>query len=793
MAENQDFNNELNRSEKLLKERLTKAGKVAKDITNKAFKELLSTIDDYSSAVDNISDKLVEQLVTYDEIKGATRQYGDALKSTIPFIKENKDLTSKLTQLYTTNNKLTDKLVQNQEELITGQLETQDIAKDIAKVKQQQLNIELSQRDIVQEMEILNRDLVGLQGEELEKTQFQLEALFEINEQLEAQKENTQSIANNLEKQAKAAAEIENKVGVGGKLLEGFKKIPVLGDILDVGGAKDAMKAAAANGSNSFGAMGAGIKALGPSLKAAMGPLALITAAVEVVQMLIGAMFEADQQVTDIAHNFNIVKEDAAETRDRFFELSDNAGKFGKIQSGNLILQKDLVKYNMELNEAMGTSIDLSSNLGKEGKEIAVQFANASKFLKLGADEQKGLIGLTATTGKNIDNTTKNILGTVRLRKLESGILLDERKILKDVLTASNAIKLSVKGGAEGLTKAAIAAAELGSDLSKVEAISKSLLNFEDSISAEMEAELLTGKDLNLETARRAALNGDIETVAREINKQVGTSADFAKMNVIQQEALAKAMGTSREELADMLVQQESLNSLKSTYNTLGADTIKNLEKSGKIDAITLVNLQQGKASASQYFETLKKAGISTAELTNALGETSLKALESQSAQQKFDDTLSKAKEAFTRFVDGGSLDKFADTLADFVTKWQQDGLLSALWNSGGTPPTAEEKMRDEYMKVRPASSYEDFKKEYAAKEAATKQASANPMTPSSTTIKANDFTIRTHPKDELVMAGGTNLGGKENKEVTMLLKELIKATKQEKDVSLNLSGFRVQ
>ena len=66
-------------------------------------------------------------------------------------------------------------------------------------------------------------------------------------------------------------------------------------------------------------------------------------------------------------------------------------------------------------------------------------------------------------------------------------------------------------------------------------------------------------------------------------------------------------------------------------------------------------------------------------------------------------------------------------------------------------------------------------------------------MTPSSTTIKANDFTIRTHPKDELVMAGGTNLGGKENKEVTMLLKELIKATQQGKDVSLNLSGFRVQ
>jgi hypothetical protein len=686
-------NNELNKSEKLLKERLTKAGKIAKDINDKAFKELLSTIDDYSSAIDDISGKLVEQLVSYDKIKLSTKQYGDALKNTLPFIKENKDLTAKLTQLYSTNNKLTDKLVQNQEELITGQLETQDIAKDIAKIKQQQLNIELSQRDIVQEMEILNKELVGLQGEELEKTQFKLQALFEINEQLEAEKENTQSIADNLDQQAKAAAEIENKVGVGGKLLEGFKKIPVLGDILDVGGAKDAMKAAAANGASGFGSMGAGIKALGPSLKAAMGPLALITLAVEAVQMLIGAMLDADKQVTDIAHNFNIVKEDAADTRDRFFELSDEAGKFGKIQEGNILLQKDLVKYNMELNEAMGTSIDLSSNLGEKGKEIAVQFANASKFLKLGADEQKGLVESTAITGQNIDDTTKNILGTVRLRKLESGILLDERKILKDVLTASNAIKLSVKGGAEGLTKAAFAAAELGSDLSKVESMSKSFLNFEDSISAEMEAELLTGKDLNLETARRAALNGDIETVAKEINRQIGTSADFSKMNVIQQEALAKAMGTSRNELSDMLVKQESLNNLKGTFNALSKEQLATLKTSGKIDEATFKNLSEGKASAGEYYESLKKAGLTTEELTSKLGDASLKALESQSAQDKFNDTLEKVKESFSRAFTGETIDKFADLLADFIKRWSQDGLFSAIFSSGGEAPTPEEKM----------------------------------------------------------------------------------------------------
>ena len=39
--------------------------------------------------------------------------------------------------------------------------------------------------------------------------------------------------------------------------------------------------------------------------------------------------------------------------------------------------------------------------------------------------------------------------------------------------------------------------------------------------------------------------------------------------------------------------------------------------------------------------------------------------------------------------------------------------------------------------------------------------------------VEVNDFTIKTHPKDTLVMAGGTKLGG-DNDEVVSLLKELV-------------------
>ena len=604
-----------------------------------------------------------------------------------------------------------------------------------------------------------------LEREELERARA---LIAEREEEASAIKDLIDLTEERLEKERK----IQETLGVGGKLLDGLKKIPVLGDVLDVDGAKKAMEEAAENGASGFKSLGAGAKALGPSLKSALGPLALISLAVEAVKMMVDVMLAADEQTTNIAKNFNIVKSDAADVRDSFFELSENAGKFANIQEGNLILQKDLVSSNLKLNELLGTSVDLSSNLGDKGKELATQFANASKFLGLAEEEQKGLLGLTATTGENIDKTKNSILGTTRLRKLETGILLDERKILKDVLTASNAIKLSVKGGADGLTKAAFAAAQLGSDLSKVENISQGLLNFEQSISAELEAELLTGRDLNLETARRAALNGDLETVAKEINKQVGSSADFSRMNVIQQEALAKALGTSRGELADMLVQQESLNSLKGKFNALSKETLATLKTSGKIDEATYNNLVSGKAAASDYYDALKKSGMAQEEIVKLLGEEATASLESQTAQQKFNDTLEKVKESFSKAFTGETIDKFATTLADFVKRWSEDGLFSAIFSS--PEPTGDEKMRDEYQRLRPASSYEDFKKQYEAKEAKS----------APKVVTASDFVIKTLPEDTVTAAGGTNLGRTD--EMVTLLKDLISAVKEGGSVYLD-------
>jgi hypothetical protein len=632
MADN--FEQELNRSEKLLKERLVRAGKIAKDITNQSFKELLNTIDDYSNAIDDITENLNKQLTSYDSIKLSTRQYGDALKSTLPFVKENKDLSQKLTQIYTTNNKLADKLVENQEDLITGQLSLNNVAKDIAKVRQQQLNIELSQRDIAQEIEVLTNESIGLQGEELENIQFKLEALKEINEQLEAEKENSQAIADNLQKQADSASKIETKVGLGGKLLSGFKKIPVLGDILDVDGAKDAMQAAAANGASSFGTLGAGVKALGPSLKAALGPLALITIAVEAIQALVGAMFEADKRVTNIARNLNISKEAA---RGVYSNLIGIKKEVDDIRFGT----KDLTEAFDDISQLTEFTTIATNDQVKAQVEL-VKLLGIQKEDALALQETFAVNNIESEKG--IDLVYDQIAAFANRNKIEA----DGRKILSEVAKTSKLIQLNFRGNTAELVKTTLEAKKLGLNLDQVNKVADTLLDFESSISAELEAELLTGKNINLEKAREFALNNDIAGLTQEIAKQGITASKFSNMNRIQQEAIAKTLGMSSNELADSLYKQELIE------KTAG-NTTKQLREQAKLARI---NKDFAAATALEKKAAAIEQGI--------LDGKSLQDAQKQfDAQTKFNESVERVKEIFTDLVDGGAI----DTLASFFER----------------------------------------------------------------------------------------------------------------------------
>jgi hypothetical protein len=213
------------------------------------------------------------------------------------------------------------------------------------------------------------------------------------------------------------------------------------------------------------------------------------------------------------------------------------------------------------MNDRLATSVDflqVSAELTKEmgmnaqnafSPKVIAQAAELKNTMGLAANEAAGLATIAQTTVGDVDGVTASVVGTTSAFNKANRSAVSQGVVLKDVATASADIKASLSGNPEALAEAASAARRMGLELSKVDQIASSLMDFESSIEAELEAQLLTGKSINMAKARELALNNDLAGLGKEIFKNSADLNDFGKMNRIQQEAQAKALGISREEL----------------------------------------------------------------------------------------------------------------------------------------------------------------------------------------------------------------------------------------------------
>lgn len=128
--------------------------------------------------------------------------------------------------------------------------------------------------------------------------------------------------------------------------------------------------------------------------------------------------------------------------------------------------------------------------------------------------------------------------------------------VQKEIANTSEAISLSLGDNPKKIAEAATAALSLGMSMKDIEGIAENLMNFESSIEHEMEAQLLTGKQMNLAKAREYALNNDIAGLSRELHNNGVDAVEFQSMTYIKQKSLAQALGMSRDQLAGMVRQQ---------------------------------------------------------------------------------------------------------------------------------------------------------------------------------------------------------------------------------------------
>lgn len=447
----------------------------------------------------------------------------------------------------------------------------------------------------------------------------------------------------------KAADGLKNKLedinkqsGFFDNLSELVGDVPILNKVFkEFGNASKKAREAAAEGGNAFKEGG---KELGKAAAKAIKAFTITT--------LRKGLISADERAVSLGRNLNMTTEAARQTVRQFNRFSESTkGLTGADLQGALT----------NISDAFGVTANLSN-------ESAASLATMTKYLGMSAEESAKLAKFSATTGQEVEDVTQNLVGEVQILNARNKTGIKYQSVLKDVAGSSDAVKLSTKGSGQNLNKAAFEAKRLGLNLSQVDSIAGSLLNFEESISSELEAELLTGKDLNLEAARRAALNNDLEGVATEIAKQMGSAAEFGKMNRIQQEAMAKAVGMTRDELAASLAEREAIQKFGvSNKMALDAELATELKK---IDALKA----QGKFDEATAARKALIAKTGSEELirqreNRTLAETQAEAMEK----------LGQAADAFLGIMDAikGIFDKIASlarTIMKFFTAFTISG-----------------------------------------------------------------------------------------------------------------------
>ena len=296
--------------------------------------------------------------------------------------------------------------------------------------------------------------------------------------------------------------------------------------------------------------MGKSFELMGNAAKKALAdPMVVLAIAMKGLSMIVTQIADGfkrfDTTTGNIAKGLNLTNSEARGVASGFMDASLGADSL-------FVSSEGLGETLLSINDALGTSVVLSN-------DQLTTFTKLRETAGLTNEELMGVQKLSLANGASFDDNADSLINQVNALNESSGLFINSKEVLKDVSKLSASTTLSLGKNPAALAEAVTIAKSLGMEMSKIDAIAGSLLDFESSISNELEAELLLNKDINLEKARQAALNNDFATVAKEIAEQAGNSAEFTAMNRIQQEALAKAVGMSREDLAQTLFTQEAI------------------------------------------------------------------------------------------------------------------------------------------------------------------------------------------------------------------------------------------
>lgn len=254
-------------------------------------------------------------------------------------------------------------------------------------------------------------------------------------------------------------------------------------------------------------------------------------------------------------------------------DVSKAATAFTREFSGIELASDEVLTSMVVMNKNFGVGVEEASKLNKVFQNIG----------GLSAEQSQALIGQTVSLA-DMANVAPS-------------------QVIRDMAENSEYAYKYFQGSPKALASAAVQAAKLGTSIGQAGKVADNLLDFENSITSELEASAILGTNLNLGQARYLAANGKILEAQQSVVDQVGQLGDLTKLNTFEQEALVKATGMS---IADL----ENQRRIKERFSDLDeeqlAAALQFQKTGGDISKMTKADLteQTKKLALQQEMQT---------------------------------------------------------------------------------------------------------------------------------------------------------------------------------------------
>lgn len=330
--------------------------------------------------------------------------------------------------------------------------------------------------------------------------------------------------------------------------------------------------------------VGGGIRGLGTAAARIapmlMGPQAIIVAMVAVLGLGLMRLYQIEEAANSFKKSTGLLNNDTKDIQRQISKISADYAQIGvnaeKVAAAAASFNNAFRGTQKASDAVLSSMVVLSENFG-----VAV-------------DDQTKLNELFQSSAHLTQEQAQYMIGSVVAAADLANVA--PTKVIADMAENSEAMYNYFRGSVEEMGAAAVQAAAMGTSISQMTGMADKLLNFETSLTDELHAGAILGKNFNLSIARSAAAAGDLGGMYEAVVDAVGQQKDITKMTKFEQDAIVQATGLQISELANALHVKKKFSNASKEELAAGVELLKNgkdIHSINEDDLKTLVKKQK--------------------------------------------------------------------------------------------------------------------------------------------------------------------------------------------------------